>query len=472
MMGRRIPLVLIVAVVLVAGLTASLVRYTTPDGAPEASARAGERSHLDHGAFFEGPFSSGPEVTRACLECHEDAATEVMGTAHWRWLGDAVVDPRTGASTRIGKKNLINNFCIGIQGNEASCTRCHAGYGWEDEGFDFTDEAAVDCLACHDRSGQYLKGKGGWPREGVDLLAAARSVGYPLRTNCGTCHHYGGGGLGVKHGDLDATLDNPHEDDDVHMGREGMLCIDCHGGAGHDLRGKAYSVSVNHDGGIGCLDCHDEAPHADPRLDGHVARIACQTCHIPTYARTVPTKTRWDWSKAGDDTRRDDVHSYLKIKGEFVYERDVYPEYRWFDLTVDRYLVGDPVATEGPTAINRPRGERGSPGAKIWPFKIHRATQPYDRGNGVMIAPVTAGEGGYWREFDWDQAMRLGAARVGLEYSGEHGFIDTEMYWPLSHMVAPADQALQCSACHGEGGRMDWAALGYDADPMRSGGAL
>ncbi len=471
MKGRRVPIGFLAALLLVGGLTASLVLPRSPDGAPTRGAQAGERSHLDHAPFFDETFASGPDVTRACLECHEDAAGEVMGTAHWRWLGDAVIDPRTGLSTPIGKKNLVNNFCIGIQGNEASCTRCHAGYGWEDEGFDFTDEAAVDCLACHDRSGQYLKGKGGWPREGVDLLAAARSVGYPLRSNCGTCHHYGGGGLGVKHGDLDATLDNPHEDDDVHMGREGMLCIDCHGGANHDIRGKSYSVSVNPVGGIGCTDCHGEAPHQDRRLNGHVARVACQTCHIPTYARTVPTKTRWDWSKAGDDTRPDDVHSYLKIKGEFTYERDVVPEFRWFDLTVDRYLVGDPVATMGPTAINRPRGTRGGSGAKIWPFKIHRAKQPYDRGNGVIIAPITAGDGGYWTKFDWDQAMRLGAARVGLAYSGDYGFVDTEMYWPLSHMIAPADQALQCAACHAEGGRLDWTQLGYDADPMRSRGA-
>ena len=471
MKQRRGSIIFFTALVLVFGLAAGLAidwGESTPDPGRNL---AGERIHLDHSAFFEAPFASGQDVTRACLQCHADAAREVMGTAHWRWLGDEVENPRTGERMAVGKRNLINNFCIGIQGNEASCTRCHAGYGWEDDGFDFTDETAVDCLACHDRSGQYLKGAGGWPREGVDLLAAAQSVGYPLRTNCGTCHHYGGGGLGVKHGDLDSTLDNPHETDDVHMGREGMLCIDCHGGKNHNIRGKAYSVSVNHQNGIGCTDCHDGAPHKDDRLNRHTARVACQTCHIPTYARTVPTKTRWDWSKAGDDTRPDDVHSYLKIKGEFTYERDVVPEYRWFDLTADRYLVGDPTATDGPTAINRPRGTRGSPGAKIWPFKIHRAEQPYDAVNGYLIVPITSGAGGYWKEFDWGKAIRLGAARAGLDYSGQYGFAETEMYWPLSHMVTTADRALRCADCHGADGRMVWKALGYDGDPMRTEGA-
>jgi len=83
---------------------------------------------------------------------------------------------------------------------------------------------------------------------------------------------------------------------------------------------------------------------------------------------------------------------------------------------------------------------------------------------------VTSGEGGYWHEFDWDKAVRLGAEQAGLEYSGEYGFAETRMYWPLSHMVGPKHRSLQCGDCHGEGGRMDWRALGYDGDPMRTGG--
>jgi len=36
--------------------------------------------------------------------------------------------------------------------------------------------------------------------------------------------------------------------------------------------------------------------------------------------------------------------------------------------------------------------------------------------------------------------------------------------------VQPKEQALQCYDCHGENGRMDWAALGYFGDPMTWGG--
>jgi octaheme c-type cytochrome (tetrathionate reductase family) len=446
----------------------ALALWRPTSGEAAATARPAWRAHLDHGAFFAEPFPDGPSVTRACLACHPEAARELLRTPHFAWLGEPEDVRRDGTPLRIGKRNLLNNFCLGIAGNEASCTRCHAGYGWADETFDFTREENVDCLVCHDRSGGYLKGDAGLPRPGVDLLAAARSVGFPRRDNCGVCHHYGGGGLGVKHGDLDASLDHPDPLDDVHMGGQGMLCIDCHGGHGHDIRGKAFSVSTVPDGGIGCTGCHAPTPHADARLNAHTAAVSCEACHIPTYANSIPTKMQWDWSKAGDDSRPDDTHHYLKIKGEFVYGEKLVPEYAWFDRSVDRYLLGDRIPDDGPTFINRPRGARGTPGAKIWPFKVHRGRQPYDTVNRTLQQPVTAGAGGYWHEFDWDQALRLGAERVGVPYSGHYGFAETWMYWPLSHMVQPAARALRCSDCHGERTRLDWRALGYDGDPMEA----
>ncbi|WP_227842163.1 hypothetical protein [Vreelandella zhuhanensis] len=34
------------------------------------------------------------------------------------------------------------------------------------------------------------------------------------------------------------------------------------------------------------------------RLNEHTRALACQTCHIPTFARGgVPTKMGWDWSR-------------------------------------------------------------------------------------------------------------------------------------------------------------------------------
>lgn len=428
------------------------------------------RSHLDHGAFFDKPFDRPQDVTRACIECHETAGDEMLRTEHFSWLGDGEYFPRRGGYLKVGKRNLINNFCIGVQGNWASCTRCHAGYGWKDDSFDFTDSSNVDCLVCHDWTGTYLKGNAGMPREGVDLLQVARGVGYPKRDNCGVCHNYGGGGLGVKHGDLDNTLDNPSPRDDVHMGRGDLLCIDCHDTEEHDIPGRSMSLGIEQRDGIGCTPCHEAAPHDDTRINAHLDAVACEACHIPTYARRVPTKQRWDWSKAGDDTREDDVHQYLKIKGEFVYDTDVEPVYLWYNGTSRRYLLGDPINPDGPTRINYPNGAMDDPDARIHPFKLHAAIQPYDVDNEVLLQPLTSGEGGYWHEFDWDKSLRLGSEFTDMEFSGNYDFTETEMYWPLSHTVLPGDQALSCEDCHSDNGRMDWAALGYDGDPIEKGG--
>jgi octaheme c-type cytochrome (tetrathionate reductase family) len=427
------------------------------------------RAHFDHAPVIPASFDSPQAVTRACLACHPDAR-EIMKSSHWTWLGGEVEVPDHAGKTRIGKKNLLNNFCLVSRGNERGCTKCHAGYGWTDDTFDFTKAENVDCLVCHERTGAYAKATGGLPAKGADLVAAARSVATPGRENCLACHAFGGGGQAVKHGDIDSSLVHPSTDQDVHIGRHEFLCVDCHRTEHHQISGRAFSVSVEDGNGLACTGCHARPEHRDARLDAHLKAVACQACHVPTFARTIPTKAWWDWSKAGNKDRKEDPHSYLRIKGEFTYEQDVVPEYRWFNLSVGRYLVGDKMDPSRPTPLNPPRGSISDPAAKIWPFKVHRATQPYDLANRTLLTPTTGGPGGYWTTFDWRSALALGAKANGIPFSGQWGFARTEMYWPLTHMVAPKEKALACGECHGERGRMDWAALGYAGDPMKTGG--
>ncbi|HSH57053.1 MAG TPA: cytochrome C, partial [Halomonas sp.] len=112
-----------------------------------------QASTADHRQFeeLEGPFASGEEVTEACLGCHTEAAEEVMQTRHWTWEYHNPVDGEV-----LGKKSMINGFCIADRSNEAFCQSCHIGYGWEDETFDFSNPFKVDCLACHN-TGDYEK---------------------------------------------------------------------------------------------------------------------------------------------------------------------------------------------------------------------------------------------------------------------------------------------------------------------------
>jgi nitrate/TMAO reductase-like tetraheme cytochrome c subunit len=156
---------------------------------------------------ISGPFASPMEVTKKCLECHEDAAHDVMQTSHWTWKLQQDYGER-GQVDR-GKKNAVNNFCISVNGNWARCTSCHIGYGWKDANFDFSDASRIDCLVCHDTTGKYKKpgpaagmpagftGKEKFDKKSVDLLAVAQNIGTPSRENCIVCHGFGGGGNNV-----------------------------------------------------------------------------------------------------------------------------------------------------------------------------------------------------------------------------------------------------------------------------------
>jgi hypothetical protein len=61
--------------------------------------------HSKHQILLQ-EFNSGPEVTKACLSCHNQAALQFHQTIHWTWM-----DPITEKSAKLGKGGLsINNF--------------------------------------------------------------------------------------------------------------------------------------------------------------------------------------------------------------------------------------------------------------------------------------------------------------------------------------------------------------------------
>ena len=302
----------------------------------------------DHSEYFDGPLNSGPEVTAKCLGCHEDAANHVMKTSHWTWSLKQQID---GKTVTRGKTNAINNFCVSINANWPRCTSCHIGYGWKDAGFDFSQQENVDCLVCHDSTGTYKKTPtgAGMPDETVDLLYVAKNVAAPKRENCGACHFFGGGGDAVKHGDLDSSIESPSRDVDVHMDVDGnnFSCQNCHATENHQISGNAMAVSPAGSTGIGCEGCHAAAPHKENILNNHASTVACQTCHIPEFAKEHPTKTSWDWSTAGQDIKAEKDQygkpNYMKKKGHFTYGQNVTPTYAWYNGTSGAYLLGDKV---------------------------------------------------------------------------------------------------------------------------------
>ena len=71
-----------------------------------SEAVGGALTTADHSRFSELDklFASGPEVTRACLKCHNQAATQVHSSIHWTW------ESNEGEEEPLGKAHVVNNF--------------------------------------------------------------------------------------------------------------------------------------------------------------------------------------------------------------------------------------------------------------------------------------------------------------------------------------------------------------------------
>ena len=436
-----------------------------------------------------GPFEKPQDVTAACLTCHADAALDIMQTVHWTW---EYTDPVTGQ--QVGKNNVVNNYCIAVKSNEPRCTSCHIGYGYKDSSFDFGNQNNVDCLVCHADTTIYKKfpagagnpvlgeakefpGGSGKIWEPVDLAASAQSVGLPTRANCGSCHFFGGGGDAVKHGDLDTTMLNPSSELDVHMSPDTLnfTCEACHARENHEVAGRIYTGEAP----VYCEYCHtgDNAPHQKSEmgeaLNTHAETLACQTCHIPAFARGEATKMSWDWSTAGEKgedgkplVKKDDAGHvvYDGQKGSFTSADNVTPYYAWWNGETRFLTASDKIDPSAPVMLTDYQGSRED--GKIYPFKYFTGKTPYDSVNNVMAIPNlfpnnAEDTDAYWKGYDWNAALASGMAYAGYEYSGEYGFVDTVFMWVQNHQVAPSANAVQCQECHTEDGRIDFAVLGY-----------
>ena len=469
--------------------------------ATSSNAYAAEQLHK--GYFEEHAY----EGTQSCLDCHGKIGDDLLTTAHFTWAGESA-NIEGFAGGIHGKKDIINNFCIAIPSNEGRCTQCHAGYGYADATFDFTNPDNVDCLVCHDQTGLYAKApttaglppaEVGNPPVPLDLTLVAQSVaengGVPTIDNCIFCHANAGGGDNVKHGDLSMSLADTTRDFDVHMGTDGAdyECVACHqvnkDGEGnvlsHGIGGMPYH-SVDEGVMKQCDDCHGD------RFNIHVGTtvqnivnshdtLACQVCHIPTFARNTSTKVEWYWKDAGQDIAPIPVDpatgraTYDKKKGTFVWANNVRPTLRYFNGKYTKFLIGDnDQYTSLPAILAEPVGYYTDSDAMIYPFKKMIGNQPADAGvgNTTMLVPHLFGTAGgpnpYWGKYDWNLALEEGAAAAGQTYSGAYEFVPTEMYLSVNHEVAPKEMAYgkdgHCDDCH-FGTQVDWGALGWSGDP-------
>ncbi|HPS80188.1 MAG TPA: hypothetical protein PLS53_18685 [Thermoanaerobaculaceae bacterium] len=440
-------------------------------------------SHAGRFASFEG--------TRTCLGCHLSEAQDMHGSVHYQWLGDA--SEARGLSTPLaGKLGGINDFCIypdinwigkltntdGVQ-VDGGCARCHTGLGLKP-----TPDATqaqlenIDCLICH--APQYKRTvasvNGAWrfvPDEakmGVSILQAAVDIHLPSKATCLNCHTKAGGGDNYKRGDIEEAHRNPTAAFDVHMaprsaGGAGLECLDCHSTAGHRIGGRGVDMRERDlSDTVACTNCHPTQPHDDSQLNRHTARVACNTCHVPEFAKVAATDMVRDWSLPGDLDPLTKLYEPHMLKASHVQ-----PEYRFFNGTSEFYEFGTPAVPQanGKVLMAGPIGSVQDTGARIIPVKHHLGRQPQDPTSGRLL-PLKIGV--FFQSGDIDQAIVQGAAAVGWPYSG-HTFAETERYLGIYHEVAPSSQALQCASCHDQN-RLDWASLGYTPRTTRNGKAL
>ncbi len=468
-------------------------------------------STADHSQFeaLKQTFGSGPEVTKACLGCHNQAARQIHTTKHWNWQ---FFNQKTGQL--LGMKNTVNNSFISVSSNLPFCTRCHIGYDWTDETFDFSSEEQVDCLVCHDTTRTYglkrmhlRKAKCSachvaYDRKKVrdvmrkpDFSDLAIKVGKTSRASCGTCHFRSDGGDGVKHGDLDSSLTDPRREVDVHMAKDGLnfACTTCHETDQHRVPGSRYAPMSKDLRGMDvvggsratCESCHGLEPHpegANPKLNDHVDRVACQTCHIPTIARGgVATNTYWDWSTAGrfDDAGKQIVERdaqgrivYSTKRGSARWAENLVPDFVWFNGEIEHMSLTDKIDPDQLVHLISVGGAADDRRSRIWPVKTLLGKQPYDVGTSTLAAVRFFGKGkdAYWNSFDWEKSVAAGMKVAGQNFSGKVGFVETETHIPINHMVAPAEDAVPCASCHTKNGRLAKVSgvyiPGRDANPI------
>jgi hypothetical protein len=411
----------------------------------------------------------GPET---CLDCHAEEARQVHASVMYQWQGET--PEMTRGPARQGKAaGGLNSYCISPLGNWSGCGSCHLGLGARPEPQASPEQLAnIDCLVCHQEGYRRTRlGDRLVPDEAameMTMDVAAQTVHRPVRSTCLQCHAKAGGGDAVKRGDL--TLAHATTTDrwfDVHMATTGgdLQCQDCHrvddhrfAGRGSDLRPSDSSRIIS------CTDCHASMAaggHGDEHIDRHTSRVACQTCHIPRYAKDAAdtpaseaTETHRTWL---DSHSSAPPYHPASLKGN-----DLVPVYRfWNRLSTNALLydrsVPDPQTGRHPTS--RPVGSVDDAGSKLYPFKYKTAEQPIVERTGQLIALDTSV---FFATADAAAAIEQGLVNMGLEPTEAYSWVETDTFQLLNHEVSPADEALECEACHGASARMDLQGdLGY-----------
>ncbi len=409
-------------------------------------------------AYIEKNGYRGPSTCEA-QGCHPGTAKAFLSTVHWKHASPVANVENLDPGKEYGMKNRIYTMCNGndivnnlkeIPPNRKTgktkftgCNTCHPGDHISDVGSTGPEaEAAIDCLLCHSSAYDFRQrkpfkdGKGRVVMGQDRSVKAAMAVGKPGVKNCMVCHEAAGGGVLVKRG-FSFTRET-----DAHAGK-GMVCVDCHAAKGHKIPAGYDPNNWANDGvRVACADCHGEKPHADEDTNRHVARIACQTCHIPrTGGALAKDFTRWTQGEDG----------FFEPTTLRMEANETTPVYAWYNKTVrnEPHFIG-------------PKGSREDRESRIYPFKIFEGKAYFDRKTGALLSmdfapPMATG--------DTLAGVASAAKTLGIEeYDPVPGW--QTVYFGSSHLVTK-EKALSCANCHVPNGALNFKSLGYTDEEIR-----
>ena len=408
----------------------------------------------DHAAGKEYILKNGYKGPKTCEVCHPGVSREILNTVHWKHSSKVSHVENTNPKNEYGMLNREYTMCNGndivnnlkeVRNPEGKtkftgCNQCHPGDKINDVGSKGpAAEAAIDCLLCHSTKYDFSKRKvvklpdGRIKIEQDRTVEAAANIGKPTIKACMFCHDAAGGGVLIKRG---LTMQPEH---DVHAAK-GMVCTDCHKVKNHKFPTGRDPNNWAHDGVfLTCTTgkCHSEKPHKDNELNRHVARIACQTCHIPTtggsYAKDF---TKWEKLSNG-------FWEPSTLKKE---ANETRPVYAWYNGTVANqpHFIG-------------PKGSKNDKNSKIYPFKLFQGKAYYNKLDGKLLSmdfapPMANG--------DTIAGVASAAKIMGLKkYLPVPGW--QTLYFGSNHHVAPKKKSLDCLTCHAPNGVLNFRELGY-----------
>jgi hypothetical protein len=433
--------------------------------APQAPAQSNPHANL----IWDGPGT--------CLTCHEPEARTMHGSVHYQWQGEAPF--MTGGPALQGKLHTsVNSYCINILGNWQGCSTCHVGLGAMPEPqVSQAQLENIDCLICHQAGYKRKKVNGVFVPDlqnmTITMDQAVKTVHIPGRENCIQCHAKGGGGDNFKRGDLSLAHSRTTDKNfDVHMATTGanLNCQACHDFTNHRVAGRGSDLrETDSMAPISCStsECHPNKAtargHRTSAVNRHVARVACQTCHIPVYARNAADSPATE----ATEVYRTWLEPHLTATGALhptsTLMNNLVPEYRFWNKFSTGYSLYDKVFVDPETGrypTSRPMGMIDDPTteSKLYPFKYKTALQPMATDTYQLIAMDTKV---YFSTGDAQAAVRSGLINMGYSGNEPYDFVETDTFQLITHEVPPSSQVLTCSKCHGSTSQMNLKEVGY-----------